>query len=215
MPAKFKAFIFDLDGTVGDTLPLCISAFKKSIEPLLKQSLTDEQIIATFGPSEEGTIRQLIPDHQVEGTKQYLIHYEQLHSMCPAVFPGIKEILEELSRKGIKLGMVTGKGRYSTEISLRKFGIDQNFKICETGSPEGPDKVNGIRRIVKRLDIPMDESIYIGDAPSDIRYCRETGIRIIAAAWASTARPEELRALQPDYLFTSIEEFRNWIDQNI
>ncbi|PWG78337.1 HAD family hydrolase [Pararcticibacter amylolyticus] len=215
MSTKFKAFIFDLDGTVGDTLPLCISAFKKSIEPLLKQSLTDEQIIATFGPSEEGTIRQLVPDHHEEGTKQYLVHYEHLHSMCPAVFPGIQEILEELTRKEIKLGMVTGKGKYSTEISLRKFGIDQYFKICETGTPDGPDKVNGIRRIAPRLNIPLSESIYIGDAPSDIRYCREAGIPVISAAWASTAQPEELKALEPDYLFTSIEEFRKWIDQNI
>ena len=56
---KIKALIFDLDGTIGDTLPLCIKAFRRSIEPLIGRSVSDAEIIATFGPSEEGTIMAL------------------------------------------------------------------------------------------------------------------------------------------------------------
>jgi phosphoglycolate phosphatase/pyrophosphatase PpaX len=52
---KIKAVIFDLDGTVANTLPLCIQAFRQSIEPLIKRSVSDAEIIGTFGPSEEGT----------------------------------------------------------------------------------------------------------------------------------------------------------------
>ena len=57
-----KAVIFDFDGTVCDTLPLCIAAFRKSIEPLAGRRFSDQEITATFGPSEEGTIRALIPE---------------------------------------------------------------------------------------------------------------------------------------------------------
>jgi beta-phosphoglucomutase-like phosphatase (HAD superfamily) len=46
--SKIKAVIFDLDGTVADTLPLCIAAFKKSVEPLLGKTVSEEEIIATF-----------------------------------------------------------------------------------------------------------------------------------------------------------------------
>jgi len=53
---KIKALIFDLDGTLANTLPLCVAAFRKSVEPLLDRAISDEKIIATFGPSEEGTI---------------------------------------------------------------------------------------------------------------------------------------------------------------
>lgn len=48
-----KAMIFDLNGTIGNTLPLCIKAFRKSIEALMKRKITDAEIVATFGPSEE------------------------------------------------------------------------------------------------------------------------------------------------------------------
>lgn len=48
---KIKGVIFDLDGTLANTLPLCIQAFRQSVEPLTLQPLSDEEIIATFGPS--------------------------------------------------------------------------------------------------------------------------------------------------------------------
>lgn len=208
---KFKTVIFDLDGTIADTLPLCIAAFKKSIEPLLGKTLTDEEIIATFGPSEEGTIRKLIPAHEEAGIAAYLRYYEQLHDTCPSPFLGITNLLEQLQAKGVQLGMVTGKGVHSTHLSLNQFGLNRFFETLETGRPEGPDKLNGIRRILSRLNTRREESLYVGDAPSDIRYCKEIGIPIAAAAWAGTANAGELAALQPDWLFNSVDDFTSWL----
>ena len=212
---KIKTVIFDLDGTIADTLPLCISAFKKSIEPLLARDVSEEEIIATFGPSEEGTIRKLIPLHEKIGVEAYLKHYEQLHYTCPAPFPGVKELLELLNQKGLQLAMVTGKGIHSTKLSLKQFGLAQYFDVLETGSPNGPNKVNGIRSVINRLKVDIHESLYIGDAPSDIVYCQEIGIPIAAAAWASTADAEELERLNPNWLFRSVDEFSKWILDHI
>ncbi len=208
---KFKTIIFDLDGTIADTLPLCIAAFKKSIEPLLQASLSDEEIVATFGPSEEGTIRKLIPAHEEAGVKAYLQHYENLHYTCPAPFPGIIDLLDTLKSSGVQLAMVTGKGIHSTRLSLKQFGLESYFQILETGSPEGPNKMNGIRSILNRLHAVAKESLYIGDAPSDVVYCKEVGIPIAAAAWATTADSTALQALKPDWLFYTVEEFKSWI----
>lgn len=207
---NLKAVIFDLDGTVADTLPLCIAAFRKSIEPLLGKPLSDAEIIATFGPSEEGTIRQLIPEHEEQGIKDYLLHYENLHGICPVVFPGIRELLEFFREKGLPLAMVTGKGIHSTRLSLRQFGIASYFELLETGSPNGPDKINGIRRVLEKLKVGPEESLYVGDAPSDIRYCKEIGVPIAAVAWASTANAQELIQLQPYQLFYQVDHFKTW-----
>lgn len=212
---KLQSVIFDLDGTVADTLPLCVAAFKKSIEPLLKAKLTTDAIVATFGPSEEGTIRQLIPAHEEEGLKAYLKHYEELHHMCPVPFAGIPDLLELLQTKGISLAMVTGKGMKSAWLSLKRFGLEEYFGVLETGSPDGPDKVNGIRRALKKLGAAPDQSIYVGDSPSDIQYCRKIGIPIVAAAWATTAEPEKLALLNPDWLFHSVDDFRDWVAERL
>ena len=208
---KFKSIIFDLDGTIADTLPLCIAAFKKSVEPILGKTISDEEIVATFGPSEEGTIRKLIPAHETAGVSAYLKHYQELHATCPAPFPGIKELLAVLKAKGVLLGLVTGKGIHSTRISLNQFGLTSYFEVMETGSPEGPNKINGIHNVLNRFNAKAADSLYIGDAPSDILYCKEVGIPIAAAAWATTANPKELTALNPDWLFYTVEEFNAWI----
>lgn len=210
-----KCIIFDLDGTIGNTLPLCIAAFKKAIEPLAGKVLSDKEIIDTFGPSEEGTIQALIPDYYEQGIEDYLRHYRDLHAMCAAPFEGMREVLDYAKDQNIRLAMVTGKGERSTKITLDVFGIRSYFEAIETGSPQGPRKVQGIQSVLKQLGIAPADSIYVGDAPSDIKASKEAGVPIVSAAWAETAETELLKMLQPDKLFTTIEEFRQYIQQTI
>jgi len=213
---KLKAVIFDLDGTIANTLPLCIAAFRKAIEPHINRSITDAEIIATFGPSEEGTIMALAPDYYEQGVADYLTHYTTLHDMCDAPFGGIIPLLEQLKNKGIRTAMVTGKGRKSALVSLEKFGLLPYFELLETGMPEGPSKPQGIKAILNQWsDLDKSEVIYIGDAPSDVTACREVGIPIVGAAWAETAEPEQLAAMHPDVMFSSVEDFAEWLMGNI
>lgn len=213
---RIKAVIFDLDGTLGDTVPLCVEAFKKSIEPLINRTITDKEIIATFGPSEEGTIMALAPEFYEKGISSYLYFYEQLHDMCPKPFDGIVNLLNLLKNKQIRIAMVTGKGKYSTEISLRKFGITHFFEKIETGHQSGPRKSEGIEAILDFFDdINKNEIIYVGDAPSDIKACKMVEVPIVAAAWADASEPEKLKELMPDQLFYSIIDFTNWMSSKI
>ncbi len=209
---KIKAVIFDLDGTLANTLPLCIQAFRQSVEPLIGRSISDADIIATFGPSEEGTIMALAPNHYDKGVSDYLHYYEQLHDMCPVPFDGMKEILETLKNRGVRIAMVTGKGKDSTDISLRHFELTHFFEMIETGSPKGARKAEGIQIILDGLtDIKKDEIIYVGDAPSDVIASRKVGVPVIAAAWADTAEPEKLQEMKPDKLFYTIKDFEDWL----
>lgn len=125
-------------------MPLCIKAFKEYIEPLIKCSISDEEIIATFGPSEEGTIMALAPEFYEKGVEAYLEHYERYLEMCPAPFEGIVDILKLLKEKDVRMAMVTGKEKYSTDITLKKFFVDKYFEIIETGIVSGPSKPQNI-----------------------------------------------------------------------
>ncbi|HWB24107.1 MAG TPA: HAD family hydrolase [Chitinophagaceae bacterium] len=211
-----KGVIFDLDGTIADTLPLCIEAFRLAIEPLAQKQLTDKEIIATFGPSEEGTIMALAPHHYEEGLSGYLQFYEALHIHCPVPFDGIVALLDYLQHYNVRLAMVTGKGEKSTVISLRQFGITQHFSIVKTGSPAGPVKAECIAEVLQEWnDLQKEEVVYIGDAPSDINASRKAGIPVVSAAWAATADAEKLLSLQPDALFYSVGEFSAWLTEHI
>jgi len=203
--------LFDLDGTIGETLPLCIAAFRESIEPLAGRVLSDEEIIATFGPSEEGTIMALIPDHYEEGLRRYLDAYKRLHFTCPKPFEGMLELLQELKADGHYVGMVTGKGPLSTAITLDEFGLSDLFDVIKTGFKDGPSKVRNFQSVLFETDIPAEDFLYIGDAPSDIEATRACGIPIASAAWADTADIAALKEMEPEFLFESIKEFKGYL----
>ena len=217
----FKAVLFDLDGTLGDTLPLCVSAFHRAMEPMLGRSLTDEEILATFGPSEEGTVtilletderfRRLPPEErrvrEEEALDAYLRWYRELHStFSPRPFEGMVELLHRLKAAGIVLGLVTGKGPKSCAISLAEYGIADLFDQVETGSPAMLDKPAGIRRILDRRGIRPEEAVYVGDMPSDIRAARSVGMEPLAAAWASTARRDDLLQENPPAVIDTVAD---------
>jgi phosphoglycolate phosphatase-like HAD superfamily hydrolase len=209
---KIKAVIFDLDGTLANTLPLCIAAFRSSVEPLVKRPVSDEEIIATFGPSEEGTIMALAPDFYEQGVRDYLHYYDSFHHLCPVAFEGVEELLALLQKSGVRLAMVTGKGHLSTAISLKKFELTHFFDAIETGSPSGPRKAEGILSVLEQWGkIEKEEVVYVGDAPSDIEASRRAGVQVVAAAWAPTASPGPLLELEPGELFYSIADFKQWL----
>ncbi|MCW4467889.1 HAD family hydrolase [Flavobacterium sp. MFBS3-15] len=213
---KLKAVIFDLDGTIANTLPLCITSFRQSIEPLAGRAVSDAEIIATFGPSEEGTIMALAPNHFDKGVSEYLHIYEESHDMCPAPFEGMPELIASLKDKDIRVAMVTGKGRASAVITLDKFGMSHLFEILEAGNPDGNRKAEGIESILEAWsDVDKDEVVYVGDTTSDILTCRQVGIPIVSAAWAETAEPNALVAMHPDYIFYTVPEFADWMKRQV
>ncbi len=215
LTAWIKGVIFDLDGTLSDTVPLCVAAFRKAIEPYAERTISDEEIIATFGPSEEGTIHALAPDHAEACLEDYLRHYADLHDAWPSPFDGITDLLTDLQAQGVRLALVTGKGPKSTVISLRRLELKPFFEYVETGSPHGPRKPDGIRQIVAHWGLEPSEVVYVGDAPSDVHSARAAGTAVVAAAWAATYDRSDLAALNPDAILDSVAELETWLTSRL
>ncbi len=199
--------MFDMDGTIADTLPLCVAAFQEAIRPILGRSVSEREILATFGPSEEGTIRAFIPDRFDEGLEAFFTQYRKLHeAMCPRPFEGMTEILEFLKSRGVIVALITGKGAKSLAITLDVLGMKDAFDAVETGVPTGLNKPRGMRNVLKTFGIDAQKAVYIGDSPTDVDASKETGIPVIAAAWAKTTDLEAVQMRGPDMICHSIAE---------
>lgn len=209
---KFKLVIFDLDGTLGDTIPLCVKAFHEALEPIIHKTLTDKEIIDKFGPAEAAVIKAFAPDRIPEGLKAFHERYKSLHDMCPDPFPGIREVLDCLKKHKVHVALVTGKGKESTDITLNQFNLASYFEFIENGNPDTEVKPSGIQSVYERLpDVDKKEILYVGDSPGDITASRKAHIKVVAAAWASTAEPDKLKKLEPDEIFYSVEDFSKWL----
>ena len=204
--------IFDLDGTLADTLPVCFVAYRGAIEEFTGRDLSDAEIETLFGPSEEGIIRRAVPDRWRECLELHLEIYDREHSRCTGLFPGLEPILHLLRDRNVRLAIVTGKGPRSAEISLRHLGVRHLFDAVEVGSPEGGIKPVSIRRVLDRWQLPPGRVAYVGDAPYDMRAANEVGVVALGAAWAETADASALSPLEPAAVFTDVEAFKAWLD---
>jgi HAD superfamily hydrolase (TIGR01549 family) len=212
---RIDAFIFDLDGTLADTLPVCFVAFRRTLEPLLNRRYTDEEIMAYFGPSEEGIFQRILPDQWEECLRTYLETYEQEHLRAARLFPGIEEALRRLRKRGIPLAIVTGKGPQSAAISFRHLGLARYFDVLETGGPEGSIKPQAIRKVLAGWGIPPKRVAYVGDAASDMEEARAAGLIPLGAAWEPRATVQRGNGQGPLVLFPTVLDFTDWIESAV
>jgi pyrophosphatase PpaX len=216
-----KGMIFDMDGTLCNTLPACVGAFQHVFERRLGRRMSVDEVLGMFGPSEEGMIRRLIPAGYEPAVEEYLAEYERLHRELEVAFPGIERALELLRARGIPLGVVTGKGAASAAISFRHLGLAPYFDVVETGSPDGGIKPQGIRRVLARwglqahLDGRPVEVAYIGDSPSDMADAARAGVIPLGAGWAATSTVQDPECCGARATFPSVERFCEWIEWEV
>jgi HAD superfamily hydrolase (TIGR01549 family) len=212
---RIEAVIFDLDGTLADTLPVCFVAFRHTLVSLSDRRYTDEDIMAHFGPSEEGIFQRLMPDRWEECLRVYLETYEQEHLRAARLFPGIEEALRRLKKRGIPLAIVTGKGPQSAAISFRHLGLARYFDVLETGDPERSIKPQAIRKVLAGWAIPPSRVAYVGDAASDMEEATAAGLIPLGAAWDPRATVQHGNGQAPLVLFPTVLAFTDWIESAV
>ncbi|HEY6907296.1 MAG TPA: HAD hydrolase-like protein, partial [Ignavibacteriaceae bacterium] len=140
----FKGIIFDIDGTLTSTNDLIFASFNFITGKYLGKTYTNEEILKWFGPTEDVILKEFCGDNYEKAREEYYKFYSDNHHMAD-IYPGIKEILEELKSNGVLLSIYTGKGREAATITLKKLGIYGYFDLIITGdevqehkpSPEG------------------------------------------------------------------------------
>lgn len=207
--------IFDLDGTLADTLPVCCAAFRPVLLDITGKRYSDNEIMALFGPNEEGILQRFAGDRWEDALERFLAEYDANHDACRAPFDGIDGVLERISARGAPMAIVTGKGAHSAAISVRRLGLGQFFDQIVSGSPEGVVKADQIREIAEGWNLPADRLAYVGDTVYDMEHARSAGARAIAAAWAETADRAALEAYGPDALFGTVGELAEWVERDV
>ncbi len=212
-----RGFIFDFDGTIGETIPLVLTSIENAYADLGLKSPSREEIQSHFGPDESGLCKALFPNSPDTAQKlytRYLYHYENLHDkFTPAPFGGIPEALKTLSENGAELAIVTGKGKDSAKISLQKYGITDLFSVIECGSELGAVKPEKMRAVLKtwNTDTNSAKIYYVGDAIQDVFDSLEVGLVPLSAAWSKLAETDKLKKTPTSKVFERVDDFRNWI----
>lgn len=200
-----RAVVFDLDGTLLDSLPLVLAAITHAIEPHGARPTMD--IFSHLGGPPERFMGTLLknPAHVPDALRRMeRFHRENEQLIQP--FAGAVEIIATLHRAGIRTGVWTGRDRESTDRILQRHALDRVFGtvVCGDDLPTHKPDPAGLREILRRLDVPASATIFVGDADVDvlggaaagvdtllIRHARTIDAAVLARAWRATATPRE------------------------
>jgi pyrophosphatase PpaX len=181
-----KAIIFDFDGTLANTLPICYYAFQKVFKVYDHKDLSKDEIKAMFGPSETGIIREnLININKDKAIELFYTIYTTNHHQLVKPHNEINKLIEYLKDKGMKLGIVTGKARRSLDISLNALQMDNLFDVIITGDDVTKPKPHpeGIIKALSLLGVKNTEAMFIGDSDADIQAGKQANVYTVGVQW--------------------------------
>lgn len=200
-----KVLAFDFDGTLCESGRMCIEVTKRSMEPFLGHPVDDAEATKYFGLTEEGMLRLAVPGHAEEAIRLY---YDLFEKSCKttALFEGAEALVDYVRSLGLKSALITGKGKHTCSYVLDYFHLTSHFDYIQSGADVVGGKYISFLTFMKEHQLSPDEMIYLGDATSDVSYCRQAGIRCLSASWAATCDEKALENANPGNVCRSMEE---------
>jgi pyrophosphatase PpaX len=203
--AQLDAVVFDLDGTLLDSVPGIVKSFKHTINHFTpNHGLSDQEIIRLLGRPLYTQMKEISGNDAMaeEMVAYYRKHNIEIIPTMP-LFPGIEQALEELHSRKVPMAIVTSKAKPSVDISVKKFGLQkfmQTIVTIEDTPKHKPDPMP-LLLCLERMGILPERCVYVGDAVFDIQCAKRAGAKSAAVSWGSNIMTELLHE-SPDFVFT-------------
>ncbi len=206
--ARPIAVLFDLDGTLVDTVPFILEAVRSAFEDY-GTCPTDGEWIAGIGTPLRAQLASFARrSEDVEALFQrYRAYWIAHHDERTRAFPGALEVVAELSAAGYPIGVVTAKIEHGAYRTLRHAGLLPHVQAvigadsCANAKPH-PEPV---LLALSRLGRGPREGILVGDSPHDIAATKAAGARAVAALWGACTK-SVLAAAGADFFLEHVRD---------
>ena len=194
-----KGIIFDLDGTILNTLDDLFYSTNYALEQYNLKTRTYEEIRCFVGNGVRVLIEKAVGieyQHLVEDVlKTFKTHY-QAHSFDHIrYYQYIEEVLKKLNRKGIKLAVVTNKfDAAAQEIINKYFPSIFDVVLGETKELKRKPHPNMCNYVLNKLGLKNSEVLYIGDSEVDIETAKNANLKCISCSWGFRTKEELILA---------------------
>ena len=210
-----QTVLFDLDGTLIDSIQLIIDSYHHTLATHGIPPRTDAEWLAGIGTplsaqfaawaADEARMAQLIATYREYNLAQ--------HDSRVRAYPGVIEVIGQLRTSGIVTGLVTSKNRHGALRGLGVCGLDgtMDVLVCSDEVDNPKPHPEPVLKALTHLDADPATTVYVGDSVHDMRSGRAAGVRTAAALWGPFDQPH-LAPATPDYWLERPEDLLMLVD---
>lgn len=207
---KFEALVLDFDGTIADTSESIILTMQDTLKYFKNEDIEDEDIKRLIGlPLFEmfKSIKGFQEENIESAVKEYSVRYKNICKNTVTMFEGVKETLENLHKKGVKLTIATSRGKDTLLLFLKELDIEHLFSFvacCDdvTKHKPAPDVVN---LVLEKINVNKDKALVIGDTIYDVGMGQNAGCESCAVTYGNNTL-EEIKGSNPEYIIDKFSD---------
>lgn len=216
MKSPFDAYIFDLDGTLLDTLPDLVLLTNMALDQVGLPSRTEAEIRSYVGNGIKALMLQAVPVGTDDKTAALAIDlwmdlYPVYGTGLTRPYEGIDQMLDLLKSQGKKLAVLSNKFDAGTKHLIEQFFpniFDVVYGVGK-GIPRKPDPV-GLMRVIKELGCSVEDALYVGDSPGDMITARRAGCADLCVSWGYHAK-DDLIGQGVSHIIDNPAEISDWV----
>lgn len=190
MPQQhFDTFVFDLDGTLLDTLADLTVLTNQVLREMGWPERTQDEILSYVGNGVRALMYKAVPDGtSPEDAERAMGRWSELFPTYPndltKPYPGITDMLRSLLERGCKVGVVSNKFDAGVQQIIGKC-LPGLIDVAHGEAPDIPRKPDptGVLRTISELGGVPERSVFVGDSPSDIKAGKNAGVATVAVEW--------------------------------
>lgn len=194
---KYKGLIFDLDGTLLDTLEDLADAANATLTHFGFPVHPTDSYRYFVGEGLHTLVQRILPDSATETDIEKLMEkfgeiYATNWNANSGPYPGILDMLQSLSDAGMQLAVLSNKPHKFTQICVDTLLPDCSFSFVygkRDGIARKPDPV-GALEIAKNMNLSVEEILYVGDTATDMQTGNRAGMKTIGVEWGFRKREE-------------------------
>ncbi|MGI6045802.1 MAG: HAD family hydrolase [Eggerthellaceae bacterium] len=185
---KFTTFVFDLDGTLLNTLPDLVELTNHVLTEAGYPTRTQEEILSFVGNGVRSLMSQAVPldadPYKVERvTNRWKSMYESYdHLTC--VYEGMEETLQKMAAMGVRMAVLSNKFDAASKTVIRKH-LPGLFELVYGECEKIPRKPNplGLETVIQELGVQKKDVVFVGDSVNDIDVAHNAGVCSIGVSW--------------------------------
>lgn len=217
MPSRAPlAILFDLDGTLADSIDLILGAFRHTFSTHLGSVPVDQAWIAGMGTPLSAQLRALVADEALIApmTATYRAWQNQHHDALLREFEGVRETLSLLHDRGHNMALVTSKATDTAKRALRLMGVDAllSYVVGLDSTTSHKPNPEPVLHALAQLRRHPGDAVFVGDSPHDMAAGNAAGVFTIAALWGPFPR-QTLEDARPRRLIADIRDLPPLIEE--